>query len=109
LFLVVHHTEVVVVTCTDHSLRHHLIVAFATLDHPEGSSARFEPVTRYLPRLNNCERLRKAFLEDLRQSLFLLIRQKMSPAKLLRDLPENNVFRWLASRRPSLVPHHAAI
>src|SRR6266705_5894251 len=109
LFLVVHHSEVVVVTCAEHALRHHLILAFATLDRPEGSSAGLEPVTRYLPRLNNCERLRKAFLEDLRQILFLLIRQKVSPAKLLRDLPENSVFRWLASRRSSLVPHHAAI
>jgi hypothetical protein len=36
--------------------------------------------------------LRKAFLENLRQYLLLIFRQKMGPAEFLRDLAQNTVF-----------------
>src|SRR5207245_10522603 len=90
-------------------LSHHLILHLSTLFHPVGPSALLEPIIRDLPSLNYSKRLRKAFLENLRQSLLLIIRQKMSPAELLRDLPQNNVFGWLAGRCSSLVTQRAAI
>ena len=103
LFLVVHHAEVVVVTSAEHTVRHHLILAFPTVYHPEGSSARLEPIVRDLSRLDYCESLRKTFLEDFRQNSLLLFGEEMGPAQLLRDLPQNAVFGWFTCRQSSLV------
>jgi|SRR5689334_12910794 hypothetical protein len=92
LSLVVHYSEVVVVTGAEHTVRYHLIFTFTTFDRPESSSARPEPVIRNALRFNDCKRLWKAFLESFGQGLFLLFRQKMCVTNLLGDLSKNVVF-----------------
>src|ERR1700745_2670016 len=102
LSLVVHYAKVVVVAGAQHAVRYHLILAFTTFDRPESSSARPEPVIRNTLRLNDCKRLRKAFLENLGQGLFLFFRQKMGLTNLLGDLSQNAIFCKLARRLCSL-------
>jgi hypothetical protein len=44
LFLVVHYSEVVVVACAEHAVRHDLVLALPAFDDPEGSAAGLETI-----------------------------------------------------------------
>ena len=92
LSLIVHYSEIVIVTGAKQAVRHHLVLPFSTLDRPDCSSARLESIIRDILRVNNSKRLWEAFLENLGQCLLLLFGQKVGPMEILRDLSQNAVF-----------------
>src|SRR5712692_12038248 len=92
LFLVIHHSEVVIVTCAEHTVRHYLILALTTFDSPDSPPTRFETIPRNFASLHQCHCLRESFFKHSGQRLLLLLRQCMGPSYLLRELSENPVF-----------------
>ncbi len=71
MFLVVHYSEVVVVTGAEHTIRHDLVIPLPALHDPEGPPARFETIIDDVSSVDERQRRWKPFFEDLGQSLFL--------------------------------------
>jgi len=85
--LLTHHAEVVVVTCAEHTLRHNLILALSTSDHPNDSSTGLKPELPNSVALHQSYSLTGPFLKVPVEDTLQFIVDFSSLAYLVADLP----------------------